>query len=34
MLLYVQMWLPLVIITLTAAVSFAVASLMLAHAKP
>jgi hypothetical protein len=34
MLLYTQTWLPLVTITLTAAIFFAIASFMLARAKP
>jgi hypothetical protein len=34
MLLYTQTWLPLVTITLTAATFFAIASFMLARAKP
>jgi hypothetical protein len=33
MLLYVQTWLPLVTVTLTAAIFFGVASLMMAHAR-
>jgi hypothetical protein len=33
MLLYVQTWLPLLTVTLTAAIFFGVASLMIAHAK-
>ena len=34
MLLYTQAWLPLVTVTLTAAIFFAVASFVLARAKP
>jgi hypothetical protein len=34
MLLYIQTWLPLVTITLTAAIFFAFASFMVARAKP
>ena len=33
MLLYVQTWLPLVTVTLTAAIFFGVASLMMANAR-
>jgi hypothetical protein len=33
MLLYVQTWLPLLTVTLTAAIFFGVASLMMAHAR-
>jgi hypothetical protein len=33
MLLYVQTWLPLLMVTLAAAISFAAASFMMAHAK-
>ena len=33
MLLYVQPWLPLLMVTLTAAIFFGVASLMMAHAR-
>ena len=33
MLMYVQTWLPLLTVTLTAAIFFGVASLMIAHAK-
>jgi hypothetical protein len=33
MLLYVQTWLPLLAVALTAAIFFGVASLMVAHAK-
>jgi hypothetical protein len=34
MLLYAQAWLPLVTITLAAAILFGVASFMMTHAKP
>ena len=34
MLLYVQTWLPLLMVTLTAAIFFGVASLMMAHQGP
>ena len=34
MLLYTQTWLPLVTVTLTAAIFFAVASFMMARARP
>ena len=34
MLLYVQTWLPLLMVTLTAAIFFGVASLMMAHPGP
>jgi hypothetical protein len=34
MLLYVQTWLPLLTITLTAAICFSVASFLMGHAKP
>jgi hypothetical protein len=34
MLLYLQTWLPLVTVTLTAAIFFSVASFLMGHAKP
>ena len=34
MLLYLQTWLPLVTVTLTAAIFFSVASFVMGHAKP